>query len=225
MKRIMIVLVSMALLTMGCDKSFWQKPTEPPAPAEPTREEILAKVKPLAVPFKQLLNAPQPGDQIPLPEETRNQVINGLRDAQLQYGKYAQGQEVLKEVGNEFAEMAKRARDQEQWPLVEACIDAFELLNLHSEVLSRLDDRAKLMIAKPKVEVKGFLEDRETKAINIFVQTTDRSTGKIKTTTRREGEEFDDMRIVRIIGNNYAVEFEYLKIPGLTFQVKGPTFQ
>ncbi len=225
MKRIVIVAMALSVLAMGCDKSFWQKASQPPQPAAPTKAEIQAKVKPIIEPFKQILNSPQPEDQVPLPVETRNQVINGLRDAQMQYGQYEQGQETLREIGDEIAEIAKRARGQERWLLVEACIDAYELLNLHSEVLSRLDDHAKLMIAKPKVEVKGFLEDKQTNAINIFVQTTDRSTGKIKTTTRREGEEFDDLRIVRIIGNNHAVEFEYLKIPGLTFKVKGPSFQ
>ena len=107
---------------------------------------------------------------------------------------------------------------------VEAAVDAFEILSMESMLMSRLDQRAKTILAQPKVEVKGFIEDKEKNAIYIFLRVTDRATGKVKSVNVREGDVFNDLRVVAIIGNNKAVQFEYLKIPGLIFEVKGPEY-
>lgn len=211
------------LATTGCDNSLWKKAAEP-APAGPTKAEVLAKVKPIIEPFRQLADAPAGPGSPGLANETRDQVISALRDAELQYGSTPAGQEALKDVGHDIVDIAKHARDQERWKLVEACVDAYEILNMESVSLTRLDERAKLMLARPKIEMKGFIDDKEKNATYVFLRLTDRKTGKMKTVTQREGDEFDDLRLVGIIGNNKAVRLEYMKIPGLVFEVEGPKF-
>lgn len=214
-------IVVAALLFAGCKDSLWTKARETAQPG-PSKTEIQAKVKPIIEPFRQIVNmgAGAPG----LAQETRDTVCNALRDAQLQYGAFPQGQEVFRELGYEIVDIAKRARDQERWRLVEACVDAHEILNLENAMITRLDARAQEMLARPTVVVKGFLDDRAKNTINIFIQVIDRATGKRKSMTVREGDEFGDLKVINIVGANKSVRFEYKKIPGLVFEVEGPKF-
>ncbi len=221
MKSGVPVLILFSLLLAGCGGSFWQKAEEAAQPG-PSKAEIAAKVKPLIEPFRQVTNTGTAGPGL-LPE-ARDLVINGLRDAQLQYGAYPAGQEVLRELGYEIVDIAKRARDQERWRLVEACVDAHEILNLDNAMISRLDARAQEVLSRPTVEVKGFIDDGEKKITSIFLRITDRTTGRMKSLTAREGDEFDELKVINIVGNNKAVRFEYKKIPGLVFEVDGPNY-
>jgi hypothetical protein len=221
MKLRMMLLLTASLLLAGCEESLLQ-PATPTGPAGLTKAEIEAKVKPIIEPFRQLVAAGKTESGIT--PEVREQVLAGLRDANIQYGSTPEGQESLRELGHEISNIAKQARDQEQWRLVEAAVDAFEILSMESILMSRLDQRAKTILAQPKVEVKGFMEDKASNAIYIFLRVTDRATGKVKSMNVREGDVFNDLRVVEIVGANKAVRFEYLKIPGLIFEVKGPEY-
>jgi len=226
MYRSIPILIVLAAVLAGCgEQAFWEKPVEPQAPAQPSKEQIVAEVKPMIEPLREVLRPMPGGGRSPgLTEESRNIVINALRDAQIKYGNTENGPAALREVGVEIAEIARNARDDDRWILVQACVDAYEILNMKSAALERLDNRAKELLARPTVEVKGFLDDKETGVINVFLELTDRETKEVKKVTAREGDEFDNLRLVEIIGNNKVVRFEYLAIPGLFFEVEGVSF-
>ena len=64
------------------------------------------------------------------------------------------------------------------------------------------------------------MDDLETKQLTVFLELTDYFTGKIDRVQAREGDEFNNLRLVRVIGRNKSVLFEYLKVPGLFFEVQ-----
>lgn len=226
MYRTISIAIVLAAALAGCgEEAFWKKPVEPQQPAPPSKEQILAEVKPAIEPFRDVLRPMPDGGRGPgLTGENRDKVINALRDAQIKYGNTDNGPAALREVGAEIAEIARKARDDDRWVLVQACVDAYEILNMKSVALERLDNRAKEILSRPTVEVKGFLDDKETGVTNVFLELTNRDTKEVKRITAREGDEFDNLRLVEIIGNNKAVRFEYLAIPGLFFEVEGVSY-
>lgn len=208
----------LTVLFSGCEAPRPPDISEPAGPK--TKEEVLAIVRPLVQPIRDTVRPPAGVMPPGVSDEQHEQIIGALRDAIIHYGDTPHGQQALRELGYEIEEFAKEARDLERWRLVRICVDAHEILNMRSETIMRLDARAQSMLAKPKIEVKGFMEDKEQNDYYVFLQLTDRSTGKRRTVTMREGEEVDDLRLVRIIGRNKGVRLEYLKIEGLFFDIE-----
>ena len=101
-----------------------------------------------------------------------------------------------------------------------ACIDAIELLSMESQLLKRLGERADVILEQPIVRVHGFLDDLEKGDTYAFLELINKNTGNVDKIEARVGDEFNSLRFVRIIGNNKAILFEYLRMPGLYFEVE-----
>jgi hypothetical protein len=221
MHRMALALLILSLGFFGCDVKSWLKmPSGVQTAAEKPKEAILAEVRPIIEPFRAAVNAVPSPEAPGLTDAQCEEVLGKLRDAQAQYGAMSTGAAAFKELAYEIADIAKKARDNERWRLVEACVDAHQLLNMQSVTLQRLDARAKMMLARPTVELKGFLEDKGKGETYVFLQITDHVTQTRKTVKVREGEEFNDLRLIGIIGNNKGVKLEYLKIEGLFFEIE-----
>ena len=117
-------------------------------------------------------------------------------------------------------DIAKSAAESERYKLVLACIDAIELLNMESRLLERLGARADTILARPVVRVRGFLDDHEKGDTYVFLELLDRRNGTVERYEARPGDEFNNLRLIRIIGRNKAVLLEYLRMPGLFFEVE-----
>ncbi len=98
---------------------------------------------------------------------------------------------------------------------------------------ARLKERAELMMARPKVDVSGFLE-ADKNNLYVFLTVTDPITNKTESFKVREGEEFYEpidpntkqkksaiLRLVRIIGDQQSVEILYIPASD-TWVVPGP---
>lgn len=217
MKRLML-LAALAVPVGLTACSSAPQPAAPGAPAMPrTKEEVLRDLAPILEPYRAAVNNPA----LTFTEEQREQVIAGIREAQQRYGAKDYAQAAFRELGAEIAQLALRARDQERWRLVEALIDVHEMLQLESVMMDRLSDRAEKILAMPKVKVRGFFEDQQSKSLTVFMEVTDRFNTKRQMVRARVGETFNDLRLKEIIGNNSGVRLEYLKIPGLEFTVEG----
>lgn len=206
------------ILAAGCEAPKPPESAETPGPM--TMEEVLAIIRPIIQPIRDTLQPPAGVAPPGVSDEQHEQIIAALRDAILHYGDTPHGREALRTLAREIEDLAKEARDVERWRLVSICVDAHDMLNMESVAIQRLDERARMMLARPKIEVKGFMEDREKNDFYVFMHVTDRATGTRKTVTMREGEEVDDLRLVRIIGRNKGVRLEYLKIEGLFFDIE-----
>ena len=223
MRRSLLVLLLLPFALSACE---WVMPPPPePTPESPpgepfTKEQVLAEMEPMVEPFRQIVRAGT-GAAVALSLQDRNQVIEQLRDAHQRYAQYENGRSAMRTLGKEIIDIAKEASEQERWRLVQACVDAHEILNMDSLMLDRLDERAQVLLARPKVTVRGFMEDGETKDVFVFLEIAERQTGRTKTVTLREGEIVDTLRVVEIIGANQAVRLEYLPVEGLEFVVDG----
>jgi len=182
-----------------------------------TKQEVLALVLPALAPLEAVLAAP--AGKGGLSEADRTGVMSALRDSVAKYGNLACGREALHDVGFKLAEMGKKASTQERWRLALACVDAFDILQMESLTVGRLGERAKTMMEQPTVRVRGFLEDKEKNDLYVFMELVNRKTGEVEKVQAREGEEFGGIRLLKVIGRNQKVRVEYLKIPGLVFDV------
>ena len=215
------ILVLTVFVFTGCEvkNPFQSAPSGDALVPDTPKAEILAEVRPALKPLRDVLN-PVPGVSTGLNEQTRLQVVQALREAQAKYGQMKTGQEAFAELAAEISGVARLASQDDRWLLVQGCIDAYEILNMQSFYLERLDDRAKEMLERPTVVVKGFMKDEERNHLYVFLELTNRNTKETRKVRAREGEEFDNLKILEVVGSNESVRFEYLPIEGLVFTVE-----
>ncbi len=211
------VVLSMVVLVActGCDKLLKKELPLPESEGPQSKEEILTEIRPFLTPIKTTLA----GGPV-ISDLERITMLSNLRDAIVRYGDKDFGKAAFSELGWEAQEMAKQAADMEKYRLVLVCIDVAELLATDSLLLKRLGAKANVMLDMPTVRVNGFMDDIEKKQTYIFIELFNRRTGAVEKMQAREGDEFNNLRLVRIIGRNKAVLFEYLKLPGLFFEVE-----
>lgn len=216
--RILFFVLCISLVVFSGCKDL-SKPVEPP-PVEPvgpqTKEEVYALISPAIIPLRNTLPPNPPG----ISDFEREQVMTTLRNAIVNYGSLSFGQDALRDLGYEIMEIARQGSDAGRYKLVLVCIDAIELLAMESHLLTRLGDRANVIVEQPIVRVRGFLDDHEKGDVYAFLELIERRTGEIEKVEARVGDEFNNLRFVRIIGNNKSVLFEYLRMPGLFFEVE-----
>jgi len=223
MKRIIYASILIALAVSGCKEGgFWSKTPIPEQPGPKTKEEFLALFKPMIQPLRQALPEKPDPAHMGLADGQRDQVIKSLSEAKTKYAENEAAEEAFREIGAEVSDLAKRARDQGRWPLAMACIDAHEILGMQSYALERLRKQGKIILAQPKVRVQGFMEDKQSGVTTVFIELTNRETGKITRVAKRAGDEFNGLRLVEILEHENGVRFEYLPIEGMFFDVEGP---
>ena len=211
--RNLLALSMLAAMAASCKVE--PPPPPPPPPMGPqTKAEVLALVRPVIAPLRFSVEG-----STPLDNQARAVILQNLRQAVMEHGGKDFGREALREVGYEIAELGKEASADERWKLALFCVDAFDTLSMESALLSRISDRAEKMLEQPTVRVRGFLEDGVDKTLYVFMDIVDRRTGEVKKVQAREGEEFHGLRMIKVLGRNKQVRFEYIKIPGLIFDV------
>ena len=217
MLRNTVLVIALLVICGGC-RELLRDPAPPAdAPEGPsTKEEVLAEIRPMITPIRNTAMGVGTG----VSEAERYVIMANLRDAVMRYGDKDFGREALRELGYELQELAKRASAIERYRLVLICIDAAEMLEVDSQLLKRLGTKADVMLDKPTIRVKGFIDDIEKNQTYIFIEMINHRSGTVERMEAREGDEFNDLRLVRILGRNKAVLFEYLKVPGLFFEVE-----
>ena len=211
--RNLLALSVLAAMAASCKVE--PPPPPPPPPMGPqTKEEVLALVRPIIAPIRVAVDT---GTFLSVQETAI--ILQNLRQAVLEHGSKEFGRAALREVGYEIAELGKEASADERWKLALFCVDAHDTLSMESVLLGRISERAEKMLEQPTVRVRGFLEDGVDKTLYVFLEIVDRRTGEVKKVQAREGEEFNGLRLIKVLGRNKQVRFEYIKIPGLIFDV------
>jgi len=212
------VFIVMLIVFSGCENL--KKKVAPPPPPEPvgpqTKQEVYALISPSINPLRNVVSQNTMG----LSDFDREQVMTSLRNAVVNYGSLSFGQEAIKELGYEIMEIARQAGQQNRYKVVLTCIDAIELLSMESQLLKRLGARADVILQRPVVEIHGFLDDHEKGDTYVFLNIINRQTGEVEKIEARTGDEFNNLRFVRILGNNQGILLEYLRMPGLFFEIE-----
>lgn len=222
-KSVKVTFLIVVFVILGLTTSC--KPKEAPPPTAPphTKEEFIVQLRQILAPIKEYVPFNPQQSKGGLPEPVRKKVVEDLYNFLQQYSNIPEANEACKEIAQEVAQWARLAKDQNRWILALACIDIFEMLGAKSYTLQRLKERGEKYISQPKIIVRGFIEDKETKTLSIFIELVDRRTGEVKKVVARPGEEIDGIRIIDIPFKN-IVRFEYIPIEGLSIEVEGPKF-
>jgi len=200
----------------GCKKEESTPPPPPAAPPAETASQLAERTRPLLTQYQIALR--ENGFWSP---EAKTALIDGLRGDRDRYQSEENGPAALSIISRELSGLINEARTQERWELVMAGIEAYEVLEPNTVSFGRVKKMAQMQLSKPKVKLKGFFTDKaRNDETYVWLELTDQETHETHTVKVREGEEFDGLKLVKIIGIKQGVTLEYLKIPGDVFDVK-----
>ncbi len=216
MKRniFLIMLCAFVLVTFAaCEPEPEPEPEEPEKPPEPTAEELYQRIKGL---MGQLL---VPGMVAP-PDDMIQETLGQVQSRRSQLALTENGRNAIQMISRDVDDAIREARREERWRKVKALCMVYAALQPGNERFASLMEQAEMMMNRPQITVTGFVElDGELYA---FLELFDPGTGETEQYRRREGEEFHDvMRLVRVVGNQQAVEVEYLPAR-FVWEVPGP---
>ncbi len=210
---LILLAASMMFMFSGCEQPEPEPEPEPEKPPEPTAEELYQRAKSL---LGGLLTS---GVDAP-PDHQIQDILNQVQARRPELALSENGRNAIQMVARDVDNMIRESRDEERWRKVKALCMAYMALRPGDERLASVMEQAEAMMNLPRITVTGFVElDGDLYA---FIELFDPKTGEMTAYRRREGEEFHDvMRLVRIIGNQQAVEVEYLPVRHV-WQVPGP---
>lgn len=217
--RVLFFIIAVAIVAVALAFVYRVVEEEPGGadrpPEEATKEEVMEEIAPLLDPVRGLLRAETGGYH----DSMREAIVSGLRDAKMKYAESPGGKKAFQELSWEVVGMAKQAREQDRWRLVQGLVDIHDILGMESVTMDRLDEGARKRLAQPLVEVTGIVDDVEKEQTYVFMNLLDRETREMNRVKARVGETLGDLKVVEIIGRNKKVVLEYLPIEGLTFEV------
>jgi hypothetical protein len=221
MKQVVLLLMAGILLFPACTKKeevkVEVKQPEAPPPRIPTPDEIYNEIRPTIQPYVDVINGGQPAPGY------APAVLDGLRTAKNRHMTTDNGKMALSRLTRDVEDVIKVARENKFWKIVLGTCECYEVLEPGNVRTQRYIDEANLQLSRPKVKIKGFFDDKETKDIYVFIDAEIRGIDEVKQFRIREGEEFLDpphtLRFVEILGNNKGIRLEYLAIEGDTFDV------
>lgn len=205
MKRYSTLMALLALLLLFMAACTPEPPPPEPEdepPPEPTPAEYHQQLRGV---FGALL---QPGVVAP-PDDSIQGMLTQAQSRRAQLTATENGRGGLALITADVEDAIRAARDEERWRKVKALCMLHGILQPGNERFARVLEYAEIMLNRPRITVTGFVElDGELYA---FMDLFDPKTGETTNYRRREGEEFHEvMRLVRIVGNQQAVEVEYL---------------
>lgn len=138
-------------------------------------------------------------------------LLNQLQSRKVQLSASENGRAALQMLSKDVEESIKVAREEERWRKIAALCRTYKVLHPENPRFDRTQEYAELMLKRPVLTVTGFMELDEE--IYVFIDLFDPTDGKTTAYRVREGEEFHtNMRLVKIIGNQYSIEVEYLPL-------------
>ncbi len=205
----------MLVLFVGCGEEE-PEVEEPPPPPPPSANEIHQNLRSsIGILWRGGLTQ-EDLDQIP---QQLSQVVG-------QYQHEINAPEAIGRLERDLTELIPQARDAERWGVVKGAIVAYNVLNPNSDRYNRLEERADMYRERPQVEVTGFMD--VDGVLYTFMRVRDPLSNRVESYRVREGEEFHEtekygitLRLLRVIGNQRAVEIEYIPVQE-PWEVPGP---
>lgn len=191
-----------AIVLLGCEKKEVKKENEPPPPptAEQVYNELYNHIAPLIREFMV--------EEAEIPAEMVDSAINQLRASKTKHQLGPNGPEGINRVVTQVADALNRAYDAKAWSLCLAMGQAMEVLEPNNKAYQGKLDRA--LVEKNKPKVMKFSTFTTNGITTIMLTLYLPKTGETKDFKVREGEEFEDLKLIEIIGNNDGLKFEYI---------------
>ncbi|NLT61324.1 MAG: hypothetical protein GXX88_11815 [Candidatus Hydrogenedentes bacterium] len=153
--------------------------------------------------------------QLPAPPELKESIKADLQNAKATHSSTDYGQKGLQRVGNLFERDIIAAYDQGKnnplmYEVLFAACDLLEVLEPENPMIARYRQQAHDQLNRPQVKVTG---NTTMDGVTIwFLQLYLPETKTTESVQVRQGDEFHGLRFVDTLGNNRAIELEYLKL-------------
>ncbi|NLO34235.1 MAG: hypothetical protein GX117_12940 [Candidatus Hydrogenedentes bacterium] len=201
------------ILVAACQPEPPPPPPEPEIPPEPTPAEYHQQLR--SVMGDLLMSGiAAPHDSL-IPD-----MITQLQGRRTQLLTTDNGREALNMITRDVDAALKVSRDEERWRKIAILCRIYMVFQPDNNRYEKTREYAELMLKRPILTVTGFIElDND---LYVFIDLFDPNDGEVTAYRVREGEEFlNVMRIVKIIGNQQAIEVEYLPLH-YTWECVGP---
>jgi hypothetical protein len=214
------VVVLMVFGLVGCGGEEDEIRTAEPVPVpEPTTQELYSQMKgTIQVFWNPLSGAGGLGG-----DQATQDAVNSLQQVKSQNAGKVNLPAAVDRLKKDISNLIIQGQEQNRYKVVQAGIEAYDRLSPPPNKYRKLKEKTRIILARPKVEVTGFIEmDGE---LFCFIRTTDKATKETQTFSRvRAGDTFMPgmLRLSRIVGDQSGVEFEYLPLNEF-FVVGGPS--
>lgn len=203
------------IATLGCEKKEEPPKNAPPPP--PTAEEIYGEIMGNINGLEAFNVA-----EMDLPDAVSQQAADAVRSTKNKHQLGPNGPEGIRRAVTQVEGKLQAAFNNRAWGLCLAQGKVLEALAPENDAYKNMLERALIQKNKPKVAVTGFTTDKQTNVTSIFIEVYLPKTGEAKKMTVREGEEFEECKVVEIIGDNLGIRIEYLPT-GDTFDAYQPS--
>lgn len=153
--------------------------------------------------------------QLPAPLDLKDLIKTDLQEAKATHSSTDYGQKGLQRIGNLFerdiiAAYDKAQENPQMYDVLFTAGDLLEVLEPDNGMLARYRQLAKDQINRPQVKVTGTttMDDVTIWFLQVYLPET-HATQSLQV---RQGDEFLGLRFVDTLGNNRAIELEYLKM-------------
>lgn len=201
------ILLAVSLLLPGCGAE------EPPvvvtkkaAPPPPTPEQIATMIT-----QKLGLNGPLPAAGTTLPPGTARTFkasVTSIREKQM--GE-EEGLEVLGFISSTFEKRIKQVERAKLWHHLIVYEEGYRVLNPRSQKFKRQRDKAIIELKRPSVTLTGFMYDGRNDFTIVYMNVHMPLEDKVYEERMRPGEEIHGLKLVKVIGNNQGVTFEFIE--------------
>ena len=207
----------------GCKEKAPSEAAAPEAPPPKTTQQIYSEYKAALQP---LFNAAKPNGGFG--EGQKGAIISTFSTTRAQMRSELNEPEAKGRIEKDVSTNIKAAKRAEQWYAIDALLDVHKALRPDSQVHISLRRRTDLMLGRPQVKCTGFATIDANDLLS-FLEIRDPKTKVVDSFRIREGEEFypgadgkDLLKLIKVIGNQSAIEMEYLALPGETWVIPGP---
>lgn len=201
------VLLMAVLFLPGCaeEEAPVVVPTKAAAPP-PTPSEIAFQIS------RSLgLNAPLPAAGSTLPPGTAKTFKASITRIKNEQVTKEEGLEVLGFISSNLEKRIRKMEGAKLWHHLLIYEEGYRILNPRSQKFKRQRDKAIIELKRPTVTLTGFMHDGRNDYTIAFVEIHMPLEDKVYEERMRPGEEIHGVKLIKVIGNNQGVTFEFLE--------------
>ncbi len=209
-------------IVAGCGDETVKKLAEPTSAPKPvTPQEVKQAFSSLLQPFYEY--AQKVTSETQVPADYANGLKARLADLTKKYKNEEAGKREIRDAINRFEELLKVSRDASNIPMTLLLCDLVEQLDPASKHVDRFRLWATTLQKRPIVVVRGWYQPLDTPEtiIYVFLKVYIPETQQVKSVRVREGEEFDGLKFLKILGKKSGIRLQYVAT-GDVFDVYGP---
>lgn len=212
----MATALALAMLLVACEEE--KKEAEEEAPPPKSANELYQEITKILDPLRAKLDADQGMGKAAL-----DPLVAEARTARQKMNAEPNGKEALARFTQDVDGLIRTARQKERWmPVIKMC-ELYDILEPGNSKTGRMIEMAERQINRPKVRIKGFVDDMQANDTYVFLEVKVPDAEWFAPDPVREGDEFLDppytLRFQEIIGRNKGIRLEYLAVKGDTFDI------